>query len=200
LCDETVGGEHESARARRAVRHHAAVVSHPATRAMSRRNLAAVLLTIVSLGLLVPGLTRPILTITANIAILGVTREIFRETQSIVQSVQRLHDSDNTFVAALILLFSIMVPVIKAVLLLVLLRLRTPATQFALFRFVRSISKWSMADVFVVGVFIAFLAADALDNLSAVAGEGLYWFAGYCLVSNLAFQVLLIPDPAHPTR
>jgi uncharacterized paraquat-inducible protein A len=167
---------------------------------MSRRNLAAVLLTIVSLGLLVPGLTRPILTITANISLLGVTREIFRETQSIVQSVQRLHDSGNTFVAALILLFSIMVPVIKAVLTVVVLRLRTPAAQFALFRFVRSISKWSMADVFVVGVFIAFLAADALDNLSATAGEGLYWFAAYCLVSNLAFQVLHIPDPARAER
>jgi uncharacterized paraquat-inducible protein A len=167
---------------------------------MSRRNLVAVLLTILSLGLLVPGLTRPVLTITAKIALLGVEREIFRETQSIIESVQRLHDAGNTFVAALILLFSIMVPVIKAVLLFVTLRLRAPATRLALYRFVRSISKWSMADVFVVGVFIAFLAADALDNLDASAGTGFYWFVAYCLVSNLAFQLLQVPDQVERPR
>ncbi len=167
---------------------------------MSRRNLVALLLTIVSLGLLVPGLTRPVLTITANIAILGTTREIFRETQSIAESVRRLNDSGNEFVAALILLFSIMVPILKAALLFVLLRLKDPVTRHALYRFVRSISKWSMADVFVVGVFIAFLAANALDNLEAVAGEGLYWFAAYCLVSNLAFQFLYVPAPESTRR
>lgn len=167
---------------------------------MTRRNLVAVLLTVISLGLLVPGLTKPILTITADISLMGLSREIFRETQSIVQSVERLNDSGNQFVAALILLFSIMVPLIKAVLTFVVLRTPKPESQYALYRFVRSISKWSMADVFVVGIFIAFLAADALDNLSAVAGEGLYWFAAYCLVSNLAFQVLHIPDPARARR
>jgi uncharacterized paraquat-inducible protein A len=174
--------------------------SPPFAHAMTRRNLIAVLLTVISLGLLIPGLTKPILTITANISLMGLSREIFRETQSIVQSVQRLNDSGNQFVAALILLFSIMVPLIKAVLTFVVLRMQKPETQYALYRFVRSISKWSMADVFVVGVFLAFMAADALDNLSAVAGEGLYWFAGYCLVSNLAFQVLHIPDPARARR
>ncbi len=163
---------------------------------MPRRNLLALLLTIVSLGLLVPGLTRPVLTITANISMLGVTREIFRETQTIVQSVERLLDSGNAFVALLILLFSIIVPVLKAIVLFVLLGVRAPESRYALFRFVRSISKWSMADVFVVGIFIAFLAANALDNLQAVAGEGLYWFASYCLVSNLAFQLLQVPEPA----
>jgi paraquat-inducible protein A len=162
---------------------------------MSRRNLVAVLLTILSLGLLAPGLTRPVMTITAKISLLGVEREIFRETQSIAESVQRLNDSGNAFVAALILLFSIMVPLLKAALLVVTLRLRAPAARLALFRFVRSISKWSMADVFVVGIFIAFLAADALDNLDASLGQGFYWFAAYCLVSNLGFQVLHVPEP-----
>ena len=52
-----------------------------------------------------------------------------------------------------------------------------------------------MADVFAVGVFIAFLAAKGTDNLDAVAGIGFYCFAGYCLVSNLAFQLLAEPGP-----
>lgn len=165
---------------------------------MSTRNLLALLLTIVSLGLLAPGLTQPILTISAKISLLGNEREIFRETQSILQSVQRLEDSGNTFVAGLILLFSILVPVIKAGLFFVMLRIRDNAARGTVFRAVRSLSKWSMADVFVVGTFIAFLAANALDNLDATVGSGFYWFTAYCLVSNLGFQVMEARDVVAP--
>ena len=52
----------------------------------------------------------------------------------------------------------------------------------------RSISKWAMADVFAAGIFIAFLAGNAMDNLDAKIQPGLYYFVSYCLVSNLAFQ------------
>jgi paraquat-inducible protein A len=50
-----------------------------------------------------------------------------------------------------------------------------------------------MADVFAVGVFIAFMASKAIDNLDAIMGSGFYYFVGYCLVSNLAFQFLHVP-------
>lgn len=167
---------------------------------MTRRNAVAVALTVVSLAMLAPGLTRTVLTITASITALGTTREIFRQSQSIIEAVRSLHESGNTFVAGLILLFSILVPFIKALLLGVILALRTPPARYRLYLFVRSVSKWAMADVFVVGVFIAFLAAKATDNLHAVAGPGFYWFAAYCLVSNLAFQFLSVPPPAQTGR
>jgi uncharacterized paraquat-inducible protein A len=160
---------------------------------MTTRNWIALGLTIVSLGLLWPGLTEPVLTITASINVLGVSREVFRQTQSIWESVRNLHDSGNTFVAGLILFFSITVPGIKAALLAAILFARRHATRRRLFLFVRSVSKWAMADVFVVGVFIAYLAAKATDNLDAVAEFGFYCFASYCLVSNLAFQFLEVP-------
>ena len=60
---------------------------------------------------------------------------------------------------------------------------------------VRSLSKWAMADVFAVGVFIAMLAARGTDNLDGIPGPGFYYFAAYCLVSNLAFQVLEVREP-----
>lgn len=167
---------------------------------MTTRNLAAVGLTLISLGLLWPGLTEPVLTITASINVLGVSREVFRQTQSIWQSVRNLHESGNTFVAALILFFSITVPLIKAVLLAVILATRQHATRRRLFLFVRSVSKWAMADVFVVGVFIAYLAAKATDNLGAVADRGFYFFAAYCLVSNLSFQLLEVPEEGSRER
>ncbi len=45
-------------------------------------------------------------------------------------------------------------------------------------------------------MLIALLAAKGTANLSAVAGEGFYYFTAYCLVSNAAFQALRIDPPA----
>lgn len=160
---------------------------------MSRRNLAAVLLTLVSIGLLIPGLTQPVLTITASIDLLGAQREIFRQTQSVLQAVRTLHDSGNDFVAGLILFFSVTVPFLKALALGVILSLRNAVAKYRLYLFVRSLSKWAMADVFAVGVFIAMLAARGTENLDGIPGPGFYFFAAYCLVSNLAFQLLSVP-------
>lgn len=166
---------------------------------MTPRNMAAVGLTIVSLGLLWPGLTLPVLTISATMDLFGQTREIFHQSQSIAQTVKNLYNSGNLFVAGLVLLFSITVPLIKAALMAVILTAKQHRTRQRVFLFVRSMSKWAMADVFVVGVFIAFLAAKATDNLDAIAERGFYFFVSYCLLSNLAFQLLEVPAPVAAT-
>lgn len=166
---------------------------------MSLRNIAAVVLTVISLVLLWPGLTDPVLSITASVNFLGKSREIFRQTQSIVQSVRNLHNSGNDFVAGLILLFSITVPAIKAALLLAVFAARDVATKRRLHAIVTSVSKWAMADVFVVAIFVAYLAANATSNLHATAERGFYFFAAYCLISNLSFQLLEKPAPVAVT-
>lgn len=165
---------------------------------MTLRNKMAAGLTLVSLALLAPGLSQPALTITATLTLFNKPSEIFRQTQSIVEAVRSLYESGNLFVAGLVLLFSIVVPFIKAALLGVILSSRASERRYRLYLFVRSISKWAMADVFVVGVFIAFLAAKATDNLDAVINDGFYYFAGYCLLSNLAFQFLSVSRPEPP--
>ena len=160
---------------------------------MSQRNILALILTIISLGLLWPGLTKPALTIKAEMTFLGQTRELTNETRSVVSAAKKLYQDGNKFVAGLILLFSILIPFIKATLIIPIFSLRgTPASD-RLYRFVRAISKWSMADVFAVGMLIAFLVAKGTANLSAVTGPGFFYFASYCLVSNLAFQLLEQP-------
>ena len=162
---------------------------------MTSRNALALLLTAGSIGLLIPGLTQPVLTIVASINMLGATQELFRQTQSVLQAVRTLHENGNDFVAGLILFFSITVPFLKALALVIILMLRDQKARYRLYLAVRSLSKWAMADTFAVGVFIAFLAARGTDNLDAVVGPGFYYFASYCLLSNLAFQLLLIPPP-----
>jgi uncharacterized paraquat-inducible protein A len=160
---------------------------------MTNRNVFALLLTIVSLGLLWPGLTMPALTIKATMTFLGTTRELTNETRSVLSAAIKLHQTGNNFVAGLILLFSILVPFIKAALIIPVFAFRGTKAADRTYRFVRAISKWAMADVFAVGMLIAFLVAKGTANLSAVAGPGFYYFASYCLVSNLAFQLLEKP-------
>ena len=159
---------------------------------MTNRNRVAVLLAVISLGLLIPGLTQPMLTIKASFNLLGMTRELANETRSIIGAIRSLHDSGDDFVAGLILLFSVMVPLVKAVLMVPILFAKDPARRRRTFHFVRSISKWAMADVFAIGVFIAFLAAKATSNMAASLGPGFYWFTAYCLVSNASFQLLSV--------
>ena len=159
----------------------------------SRRNLLALILTIASLALLWPGLTRPALTIRATMTFLGQERELTNETRSVVSAAKKLYQDGNKFVAGLILLFSILIPFIKAALVIPMFALRGSPAADRIYRFVRAISKWSMADVFAVGMLIAYLVARGTANLSAVAGPGFYFFAAYCLVSNLAFQLLEPP-------
>jgi paraquat-inducible protein A len=160
---------------------------------MTTRNWIAVGLTIVSMVLIIPGLRSDALTITATIPLLK--KPLYEETQSILRAIQRLYDSKNYFVAGLVLLFSVIVPFIKAGLLAVILWIKNPATKYRLYLLVRSMSKWAMADVFAVGIFIAFMAGNAIDNLDAKLHPGFYWFIGYCLISNLSFQFLHVPPP-----
>jgi paraquat-inducible protein A len=163
---------------------------------MTARNRLAIALSVASLALLWPGLVQPALTIKASLELFGTSRELANETRSVVGAVKSLHESGNDFVAGLILLFSIAVPLVKAAMLIPIFATRDQRTAYRLHLLVRSISKWSMADVFAVGMLIALLAAKGTANLSAVAGPGFYYFAAYCLVSNAAFQVLRIEPPA----
>jgi uncharacterized paraquat-inducible protein A len=155
---------------------------------------------LLSFAVLVPGLVRPLITITASLDLFGGTREVFRETRSIVQTVESLHESGNTFVAGLIFLFGIVVPFVKGTCLLIALLLKERITRARLERFVEGISKWAMNDVFIVAVYVAFLSAKATDNLDAKVEVGFYYFTAYCLLSLLSLQFLDIQSPPDPRR
>jgi uncharacterized paraquat-inducible protein A len=158
---------------------------------MTKRNIAALVLIIFSLGLLYPGLTNDILTLNigAKIPMLG-DFELYNESQSILKTVRTLHENDSTLVAALILLFSVIVPVLKAIALLAVLLIKNLKSNAGLYRFVGLIGKWSMADVFVVGVFLAFLATKNNEAINAELEVGFYYFTAYCIVSIIGIQVL----------
>jgi hypothetical protein len=126
--------------------------------------------------------------------------EVYEQTRSIVGSVRRLYDVGSPVPATLILLFSVIVPFLKIALVTWAVFMASDRGRQRTLAFVETIAKWSMADVFVVALFIAFLAAQAsatpthgpgatpaLIAFSAHFGAGFYWFAAYCVFS-LAFQ------------
>jgi paraquat-inducible protein A len=125
----------------------------------------------------------------------GEEIEVYQQTRSIVSSVQRLYEVGSPVPATLILLFSVIVPVGKGLLVAWAMFLRSGAWRARVLHFVELIAKWSMADVFVVALFIAYLAAQAsqtppgdpnatpLVAFTAHFGPGFYWFAAYCLFS-----------------
>ena len=92
--------------------------------------------------------------------------------------------------------------------------LKDAARRGRVLRFVEAIAKWSMADVFVVALFIAYLAAQAsatpttgpdaapaLIAFTAAFGPGFYWFAAYCVFSLASQQatVRLVANEAGRT-
>ena len=158
---------------------------------MNKRNVVALSLIVISLICLYPGLTKPILNIHigAQIPLLGEF-ELFDRTQSVMSGIRLLYEFDNNLVASLILLFSVIVPILKAVILFIVLAFKNWRFRTQAYNFVAVIGKWSMADVFVVGVFLAYLATASEESISSSIHEGFYYFTAYCLISLLSIQVM----------
>jgi hypothetical protein len=126
--------------------------------------------------------------------------EVYTQTRSIVGAVRNLYNVGSPIPATLILLFSVVVPFTKAILVVVATFMGNVASRQRVLEFVAAMAKWSMADVFVVGLFITFLAAEATQTLpgqksaapliafDASFGAGFYWFAAYCLFSLASQQ------------
>jgi hypothetical protein len=131
----------------------------------------------------------------------GEDVEVYTQTRSILGSVRQLYRVGSPVPATLILVFSVVVPFGKAILVAWSVFLTDEARRKAT-RFVELIAKWSMADVFVVAIIIAFLAAQAstvppgdasaapLLKFTASFGPGFYWFATYCVFSLGSQQLI----------
>ena len=155
------------------------------------QNNVAIGLILISLVALVPGLTLDIISFKVGIKvpILG-EYSLMDESRSILGTVQFLTESKQYLVAFLIFWFSVLVPVIKAVLLLLVLMIPSMRYKKGLYAFIRLIGKWSMADVFVVAILIAFLSVGGNSSVQADIHSGYYWFLAYCLLSLLGIQLV----------
>jgi len=167
---------------------------------------------LVALFLFFPGVFLPMLSlnmnITAQIGGQSLTKELMNKELSLLGTIQELWQDERLFVAGLIFVFSIVIPLIKALLVLLAYLTRSIQLEKSIIDFVSKIGKWSMADVFVVAIFLAILSTNHAETESqqtlaifgfkldliissetlSVVGNGFYFFTAYCLVSLLGTQ------------
>ncbi len=124
------------------------------------------------------------------------TQQVYEKSRSILGTVKELWLTGNGIVGFLVVLFSVIIPVLKGVLIMVGTLAKQIQWRGKALNIASLVSKWSMADVFVVAVIVAFLAANAskdsagLVTLHAEFGMGFYFFLGYCLLSIVSAQLM----------
>ena len=165
---------------------------------MSIRNWIALALIIASFVCLYPGLVNNMMTLKvgAQLPLLGKI-ELYEATQSILETIDSLFKEKNYLVAWLILLFSVVVPLLKTIMLLVVILLPKLSSRFGMITFVSAIGKWSMADVFVVSIFMAYLATASNQAVSATLHSGYYYFSAYCVLSIFGTQIIDLSKSDH---
>lgn len=107
-------------------------------------------------------------------------------TYNIPQAMQMLFRQKQYFTGVLIGLFAIVLPVGKTILSFIYLYDKNTR----LYGFINSIGKFAMADVFCVGVFIAFLYSRFNQSLKADIEVGYYWFVFYVILNIISIMLL----------
>ena len=109
----------------------------------------------------------------------------YYQNKGLMDVITLLWQHNNKLVAGAIGTFSVIIPTIK--LLFTLFILLFQITGWKRFRkFLGHLAKWSMADVFVVSAFLAFLSFANMSTgveMDANVLFGLYYFGGYVLIS-----------------
>ncbi len=135
---------------------------------------------------LLVGLFAPMLTVVAQREVMVLGKVVLQfKSKSIFGTVFSLYTSGNGIVALLLFSFSVVIPIAKLAVSLTALLARAPGTRDACRSFVHAAGKWSMTDVFVVAVLLAFLATSTEQLTDARLGPGLYFFAAYGLLSMI---------------
>jgi len=159
------------------------------------------LLLIFSLLCLVLGLVFPFMTIAIEVNIGGsggggflgslfggTIEDQFNKkmTYSIPEAMKMLFKHEQYFVGVLIGLFAVVLPITKTILTLIMLINKSTR----LHAFINAIGKFAMADVFCIGIFIAFLYTKFNESLKADIEKGYYWFAAYVILNIIAVLLL----------
>lgn len=135
---------------------------------------------------LVLGLITPILMVTIHKEVEYIGDIVLSfESKGVVGSIQKLFESGDIVVALVIFLFSVLIPVLKVLSLLIVSLFLQSNFAHGIIKFFKMIGKWSMVDVFVVAVFLVYLTSNKGEISRAEVEVGLYFFLAYVIVSML---------------
>lgn len=140
---------------------------------------------------LITGWFSPILEITAyqDIPLLGNT--IFQyESKSIMTGLEKIVSKAQYGIAAIILLFTVITPIIKTVLLLTISfqeKLHLTSKRIGI---LSTIGKWSMLDVFVVAIVVTYFSMKSTGQTDANLQIGVYYFSIYVILSMICTYIV----------
>lgn len=143
-------------------------------------------LILISVIALITGWFSPILEITAyqDIPMLGNT--IFQyESKSIISALQNIFQSEKYFIASIILLVTVITPIIKSILLVLISYKDKFHWSQKSKKFLTHVGKWSMLDVFVVAIIVTFFSMNAKGQTDASLQIGIYYFSLYVVLSMI---------------
>jgi hypothetical protein len=158
---------------------------------IARKNTFVIALIGLSVVALITGWFAPILEITAyqDIPVLGNT--IFQyESKSIISALHNIYQSEKYFIAGIILLFTVITPVIKTLLLLLISFKEKFHFSDKSITFLNHIGKWSMLDVFVVAIVVTYFSMKAKGQTDANLQIGIYYFSVYVILSMICTYIV----------
>lgn len=178
-------------------------------------------LAVVSVVFLVLGVATPILEIGAYSdavsipikgSILGYNYDVspefegrmyfFYNLKSIMGVIFLLFENNNFTVAFCILLFSVIMPVTKLICTFIVIFSHRYRKNRVLNFIVQYLGKWSMADVFVVSIFLGFLSFQNMStgvDMETNTLIGLYFFLGFVICSLLSSTFLKVQQKKEAT-
>ena len=154
---------------------------------------------------LIPGgaLARALLVLSTLCFGLGITLPLvettqlwfFRDAYSVIQTVERLYFEDEIILAGLIALFSVLVPVFKALALTWLNLVRPDRTSRGILYAADMIGRYAWVEVLIIAVLITIYSAQ--PGLDIQTREGLWFFAasaaGFGIAASLIRRTLNAP-------
>jgi len=166
-------------------------------------------LNIIALFLFIPGILLPMFSLsmemTAKLSGSSLSSDLINKELSLLETIQELWQDERIVVAILIFVFSICIPLLKTILVSLAYYKKNSDIEVKTLNFVAKIGKWSMADVFVIAIFLAILSTNHAETVDrqqmavfgfkidllissetlSMVGVGFYYFTAYCLVSLL---------------
>jgi uncharacterized paraquat-inducible protein A len=146
----------------------------------------AILFAISSLISLILGLINPVLMVTIHkeVEYLGDIILSF-ESKGILGSITKLFENSEYAVGGAILLFSVIIPLTKILVVIFVLIFREFKFAHKVVNLFKHLGKWSMLDVFVVATLLVYLTSNNSDVSKAQIQIGLYYFLIYVILSMI---------------
>lgn len=137
------------------------------------------------------GLTAPLLMVVVykSLPVVGMVTLSFN-TKSIIGTIEKLFTQENYIIALLVLSFSIIIPLVKTIIILLYGFLKESGLGQSIITAIDKLGKWSMADVFIVALLVVFFSTKQDIHSALKVESGLYFFLGYVLLSMIGSSLI----------